>query len=230
MKKWFVSLMAGTVLASVIMIIPAPTATVSAATSATPGVQNTTIIVKSGEVFDGKGQRYIAGSALGDGSQKEGQKPIFRIENGGAIKNVVIGAPAADGIHTYGNATLQNIVWEDIGEDALTIKESGNVTLDGGSATNGDDKMFQINAPSTFTVKNFKGSNAGKFIRQVGGSTFKVNVIIDRCDISNMKESIFRTDSSISTVKMTNTRYHNIPTKFRGVNTANITESGNVQY
>ncbi|ANF96923.1 pectate lyase [Paenibacillus bovis] len=224
MKKWFTSLVAGAVLTSIITVVPAA----SAATSATPGVQNTTIIVKKGEVFDGKGQRYTAGSALGDGSQKEGQKPIFRIENGGTLKNVVLGYPAADGVHTYGDANLQNIVWEDIGEDAMTIKESGKVTLDGGSATNGDDKMFQINAASTFTVKNFKGSKAGKFIRQLGGSKFKVDVIIDRCDISNMKEAIFRTDSTTSTVKMTNTRYHSVGDKFIGVK--HITENGNTAY
>lgn len=225
-KKWLTTAVAATLLTTVVAIVPVtsvPLTTVEAA-----GVQNTTIIVKAGEVYDGKGARFIAGSALGDGSQKEGQKPIFRVENGGTLKNVVLGYPAADGVHTYGNATLQNIVWEDIGEDALTIKESGTVTLNGGSATNGDDKMFQINAPATFKVSNFKGSKAGKFIRQVGGSTFKIDVTIDKCDISDMKESIFRTDSSTSTVKMTNTRYHNVGTKFIGVK--HITESGNTQY
>lgn len=226
MKKWVTTVLAATMLASVVTIVPTtavPTTTVEAA-----GVTNTTIVVKAGEVYDGKGARFIAGSALGDGSQKEGQKPIFRVENGGTLKNVVLGYPAADGVHTYGNATLENIVWEDIGEDAMTIKEPGTVTLKGGSATNGDDKMFQINAASTFKVSNFKGSKAGKFIRQLGGSTFKVNVTIDNCDISDMKEAIFRTDSSTSTVKMTNTRYHNVGTKFIGVK--NITESGNTAY
>lgn len=44
------------------------------------------------------------------------------LEDGAALKNVVLGAPAADGIHTYGDACLSNIVWTDIGEDALTMK------------------------------------------------------------------------------------------------------------
>ncbi|XXY34784.1 pectate lyase [Sorangium sp. So ce260] len=196
------------------------------------GVVNSTIIVKAGETFDGGGKRFIANKdTLGDGSQKEGQKPVFKLEDGAKLKNVVLGAPAADGIHTYGNVTLENIVWEDIGEDALTVKKSGTVVLNGGSAKNGEDKVFQINAASTFRVSNFKAENAGKFIRQNGGTDFKVDVIIDRCDISKMKESIFRTDSSSSSVTMTNTRYSDIGKElFMGVSSSKITTSGNTEY
>ncbi|XXT48448.1 pectate lyase [Sorangium sp. So ce542] len=196
------------------------------------GVVGATIVVKRGETFDGGGKRFIADKdKLGDGSQKEGQKPVFKLEDGAKLKNVVLGAPAADGIHTYGNVTLENIVWEDIGEDALTVKESGTVVINGGSAKNGDDKVFQINAASTFRVSNFKAENAGKFIRQNGGTTFKVDVFIDRCDISKMKESIFRTDSSSSSVTMTNTRYSDIgKALFMGVSSSKISTSNNTEY
>jgi pectate lyase C len=195
------------------------------------GVLNETIIVAAGQMFDGKNLRYTAGSGLGDGSQDEGQKPLFKLEKGATLVNVVIGSPAADGIHCHGDATLRNIVWEDIGEDAMTIKESGTVTLDGGSASNGEDKVFQINAASTFKVSNFKASHAGKFIRQNGGTTFKVEVAIDKCDISNMDEAIFRTDSSSSTVSMTNTRYSKIgDSLFIGVTAGNIKTSNNTEY
>jgi hypothetical protein len=192
------------------------------------GVVNATIVVKGGTTFDGKGLRYTAGSALGNGSQDEGQKPVFKLENGARIVNVRLGAPAADGIHTYGNVTLENIVWEDIGEDAMTIKESGTVVLKGGSAKNGDDKVFQINAASTFRVSNFTADKAGKFIRQNGDTTFKVQVFIENCTITNMKESIFRTDSKTSTVSMINTRYSGIGKQlFMGVSPGNITQRGN---
>ncbi len=195
------------------------------------GQVNATIVIGPGQVFDGNCRRYWAGPNVGDGSQSESQKPVFRVENGATIRNVVLGAPAADGIHTYGNVTLENITWEDIGEDALTIKDSGTVILNGGSATNGDDKVFQVNAPSTFRISNFTASNAGKFIRQNGGTTYRVDVFIDRSDISNMDEAIFRTDSSSSRVTMTNTRYSDIGnTLFMGVSSGNITVSGNTQY
>jgi pectate lyase C len=195
------------------------------------GVVDLTITVRAGETFDGRGQRYVAGSALGDGSQAEGQKPIFRLEGGARLRNVVLGAPAADGIHCYGDVTLENVTWEDVGEDALTIKESGTVVLDGGAAAKADDKIFQINAPSTFRVSNFRAWDAGKFIRQNGDTTFRVDVVIDRCDISDMEEAIFRTDSSTSTVTMTNTRYSGIgDALFIGVNPANITLAANTAY
>lgn len=195
------------------------------------GTVEQTIVVASGETFDGQGRRYVAGSALGDGSQSESQKPVFRLEHGARLVNVVLGAPAADGIHTYGDVALENIVWEDVGEDALTIKAAGEVTLDGGSATLGEDKIFQINAASTFRVSNFTASHAGKFIRQNGGTTFRVDVFIDGCDISDMDESIFRTDSSVSRVTMTNTRYSNIGRElFMGVSPANIRAENNQQY
>ena len=190
-----------------------------------------TIVVRAGAIFDGSGKRFIAGRALGDGSQDEDQAPVFKLEAGAHLKNVVLGAPAADGIQCHGDATLENIVWEDIGEDAMTIKEPGSVTLNGGSAKDGDDKVFQINAASTFKVSNFTATNAGKFIRQNGGTTFKIEVEIDQCDISKMDEAIFRTDSSTSTVKMTRTRYSQIGDElFIGVTPANIQTSDNTEY
>ncbi|XXR78849.1 pectate lyase [Sorangium sp. So ce394] len=200
-------------------------------TTGSGGVVDSTIVVRSGQVYDGGGRRFIAGSALGDGSQSESQKPVFKLEDGAVLRNVVLGAPAADGIHTYGNVTLENIVWEDIGEDALTVKASGTVVLNGGSAVNGEDKVFQINAASTFRVSNFRASNAGKFIRQNGGTTFKVDVVIDGCDISHMDEAIFRTDSSTSTVTMRNTRYSDIgDSLFIGLSSSRITTSNNTEY
>ena len=51
-----------------------------------------------------------AGPALGDGSQAEGQEPVFRLESGSRLVNVVIGSPAADGIHCHGDVTLDSIV------------------------------------------------------------------------------------------------------------------------
>jgi pectate lyase C len=169
-----------------------------------------TIVIDSGENYDGGCKTYRADpSTLGDGSQAEGQSPVFRV-NGGTLSNVILGASAADGIHIYGNTTLKNIHWLDIGEDAMTIKAAATMTLDCGSSNQGEDKTFQVNAASTITIKNFTAKNAGKFMRQNGDTTFKMSVTIDHCDISGMDECIYRTDSTTSTVTMTNTRYSNI--------------------
>lgn len=200
----------------------------------TCNVTNTVIvratIVVTNTAFDGGCTRYVAGPELGDGSQDEDQKPVFRVING-MLRNVVLGSPAADGIHTEGNVTLNNVHWQDVGEDALTVKKSGIVTIDGGTATNADDKIFQINAASTFNVRNFVASNGGKFIRQNGGTEFTVNIFIDRCDISNMDEAIARTDSPTTTVRMTNTRFSNIgDALFIGFAPGNVSQSNNVEY
>jgi hypothetical protein len=191
---------------------------------------NATIVVASGETFDGECRRYVAGGALASGGSPS-ELPLFHLQHGARLINVMLGWPAADGVHTYGDVTLANIVWTRIADDALTIKESGTVQIEGGSAQNSDNTVIQINAASTFRVLDFDASNAGKFIRQNGGTTFRVDVFIDRCDISDMVESIFRTDSNTTTVTMTDTRYHNIGGElFMGVNPSNITASGNTEY
>lgn len=175
------------------------------------GIVDATIVVGPGQVYDGECKIYRANpDTLGDGNQDEGQLPVFRVEDGGVLRNVVLGASAADGIHLYGDVRLENIHWLDIGEDAMTVKESGRVELDCGSATNGSDKVFQVNAASDIFISNFTASNAGKFMRQNGDTTFEVNVTIDHCDISSMDEVIFRTDSSSSHVTLTNTRYSDL--------------------
>lgn len=169
---------------------------------------DSTIVIASGEVFDGECLIYRANPAtLGDGSQQEGQSPVFRLNSGAQLRNVVLGASAADGIHVYGDVRLENVHWLDIGEDALTVKESGRVDIECGSAFQGEDKVFQVNASSEIHISHFTSSGAGKFMRQNGGTTFRVDVTIDHSDISNMKEVIFRTDSTTSHVTVSNTRY-----------------------
>ncbi|MRI67800.1 pectate lyase [Gracilibacillus thailandensis] len=190
---------------------------------------NETIVISEGETFDGEGKRYVANpDTLGDGSQSESQKSVFRLEDGATLKNVVLGHPAADGVHTYGDALVENVVWEDVGEDGLTIKDEGHITVRGGLAQNGEDKVFQVNAPSTFEIINFTADNAGKMIRQNGGTTFKTSIFIEGSVITNMNEAIFRTDSSSSEVTMTNTRYSDVGYKW--YNVQNVSESNNFEF
>lgn len=199
--------------------------------SAAPITVNSTIIVKAGQTFDGKGQTYVANpSTLGDGSQAENQKPVFRLEAGATLKNVIIGAPAADGVHCYGSCNINNVVWLDVGEDALTLKKAGTVNITGGAAYKAYDKVFQINAEGTINIKNFVANDIGKLVRQNGGTSFKVVMNVDNCNISNVKDSILRTDSKISIGKITNTRYSKVPTLFKGFASGNTSQSGNIAY
>ncbi|GFE80578.1 hypothetical protein GCM10011487_25780 [Steroidobacter agaridevorans] len=205
--------------------------TISGSSCGTSGAQttvNATIRVTSG-TYDGGCQRFNAGSALGDGSQSEGQLPVFRVENGATLRNIVIGTNGADGIHTYNGAVLDNIYWMNVGEDAMTIKSSGTTTVRNIEGYDADDKFFQINAASTLNVSNCIIHRAGKVLRQNGGTTFQINVSVDRCDINDMGEGVFRTDSSSSTARLTNSRLHDAGTVCIGP-WSSCTQSGNTNY
>ncbi|MGQ5634906.1 MULTISPECIES: pectate lyase [unclassified Streptomyces] len=118
------------------------------------------------------GMKRLYGSGdLGTGGQSEDQDPILDLAPGAVLKNVIIGAPAADGIHCEGSCTLQNVWWEDVGEDAATFKgsSSSNVyTVSGGGAKEASDKVFQFNGAGTLNVSDFAVQNFGKLVRSCG--------------------------------------------------------------
>ncbi|MEU6075795.1 pectate lyase [Micromonospora sp. NPDC047074] len=118
-------------------------------------------------VLDGGMRRYCC---IGDGSQEESQDPMFKLANGATLQNVIIGAPAGDGVHCDGSCTLRNVWWEDVGEDAATFRGTGSPTflVDGGGARSAGDKVFQHNGAGTLTVQNFQASNFGTFYRSCG--------------------------------------------------------------
>jgi hypothetical protein len=156
-------------------------------------------IVVDGGVFDGKGATYTASSKLGDGGQSETQSPIFILKNGATLKNVSLGENGADGIHVYGGATLENVNWQNVGEDALTVKSAGDVTIIGGSAKGATDKIFQINADTNFYLKDFVADGFTTLVRTNGGKQIDADVTIDGGSFSN-GSNVFRTDSSLASV------------------------------
>jgi hypothetical protein len=128
-------------------------------------------VVSEGEIFDGNCQ--VFNPTFGDGSQDEGQDPVFCVNDGGRLRNVIIGTNGADGIHTYGDVTIENITWQNVGADALTIKRSGTVYVNNIEGFDAADKFFQINAASTLRVDNCIIDNAGKALRQNGGNVLQ---------------------------------------------------------
>lgn len=128
-----------------------------------------TRVVAAGEVFDGLNKRYN----FTGGGQAEGQPPVFRVLEGGEVRNVIIGSLAADGIHCLGNCTLDHVWWEDIGEDAATAMGPAgtimNITC--GSALNGSDKTFQFNGRGELHISRFYVQSSGKLARTCGDCT-----------------------------------------------------------
>jgi hypothetical protein len=58
----------------------------------------------------------------------------------------VIGKDQNEGVHCKGPCTIRNVWFEDVCEDAITIRQSsGTSTITGGGAKNADDKVVQHN-------------------------------------------------------------------------------------
>jgi pectate lyase len=148
----------------------ASAATVPTFPKATSTKTVTATVTISGTV-DEKLVRFVP-SGLGNGGQGESQKPVFELKPGATLKNVIIGAPGADGIHCEATCNLVNVWWEDVGEDAATLlgtAPSGSVmTIDGGGAQKASDKVFQHNGPGTMVIKNFYVDDFGKLYRSCG--------------------------------------------------------------
>ncbi|MFC9132549.1 pectate lyase [Streptomyces sp. NPDC057099] len=200
-----------------IMTTNAPTA--SAATWPTPnGSQGTsTTISVSGTKDYGMKRYYGTGALAGDG-QEEGQDPIFKLADGAVLKNVILGAPAADGIHCEGSCTLQNVWWEDVGEDAATFRGGNGATYQviGGGAKKAADKVFQHNGGGTLNISNFAvqefktlyrscGDCSTQYTRKVNlsnidvtgtGSTARiVGINVNRNDAATLRGITIRNDS-----------------------------------
>src|SRR5689334_25149698 len=124
-----------------------------------------------GGTFDGHMGRFVGSGPLGTSSQSENQDPLFLLTEGATLQNVILGNPAADGVHCAGNCTLKNVWWEDVGEDAATLEgksASQVMTIDGGGANHAADKMFQHDGAGTMIIQNFCAEDFGKLYRSCG--------------------------------------------------------------
>jgi pectate lyase len=151
---------------------PQPAAKTLAASWPTPvRTETLTATRKISGSFDGGNVRFVGGGALGDGGQDEGQDPLFQLADGATLANVIIGSPAADGVHCSGTCTLRNVWWQDVGEDAATFKGTSaaqTMTIVGGGAMHAADKVFQHNGPGTTVIRDFQAADIGKLYRSCG--------------------------------------------------------------
>ncbi|MFI7387682.1 pectate lyase [Streptomyces sp. NPDC049813] len=170
-----------------------PTATGTRAVGASISVSGT---------YDGGYQRFYGSGDLGGDGQDEGQDPIFDLKDGATLKNVIIGSPAADGVHCAGSCTLQNVWWEDVGEDAATFKgksASSVYTVYGGGARKASDKVFQFNGAGKLVVTKFQVSDFGKLVRSCGNCSTQYknrNIIVNDVDVTAPGKSIVGINSN----------------------------------
>jgi hypothetical protein len=130
---------------------------------------STTIKVKSS--LDGKMLRYHGSEDLANNDPDEHQAPLFDLADGATLSNVILGSPAADGIHCNGSCTLNNVWWEHVGEDAATFRgktDTAVMTVNGGGASGALDGVFQHNGRGTMIIKNFYVEWFGTLWRSCG--------------------------------------------------------------
>lgn len=122
-------------------------------------------------VLDGGMKRYVGVGALAGDGQDEDMPAIMRLADGTVLKNVVIGKPASDGIHCDGTCYLQNVWWEDVGEDAATLDGTDpkqSLTIECAGARHAADKVFQHNGPGTYVLTNIYVEDFNKLYRSCG--------------------------------------------------------------
>ena len=98
----------------------------------------------------------------------------------------MIGKNQAEGVHCLGTCNLYNVWFEDVCEDAITIKQSSGQSniigaracavlqayiltpSVGGGAKNADDKVVQHNGGGTVVIDSFCVQDFGKLYRSCG--------------------------------------------------------------
>ncbi|KAG8745512.1 hypothetical protein FRC10_007859 [Ceratobasidium sp. 414] len=150
-----------------------------------------TTCLKGGNVRFDRGSGACLGQTEGGDSDA-----VFLVESGGTVqsvpiqssnsfrvdshllRNVVIGANQAEGIHCLGPCNLYNVWFEDVCEDAITIKQtSGQSNIIGGGAKNAEDKVVQHNGGGTVKIDLYCVQTFGKLYRSCGNCSTWVGVI-----------------------------------------------------
>ncbi|MDG4859330.1 pectate lyase [Streptomyces sp. T-3] len=203
--------MTGAAIVTNVMLSPAGAA---AAWPTPKGQQAVTKTIEVSGTYDGGLKRHYGSGDLGGGGQDEGQDPIFKLADGAVIKNVILGSPAADGIHCSGSCTIQNVWWEDVGEDAATFKgksASAVYKVYGGGARKASDKVLQFNGAGKLVVSKFQVSDFGKLVRSCGNCStqYKRTIIINDVDITAPGKSIAGINTNYGdTAALRNVRIH----------------------
>ncbi|OHW97004.1 pectate lyase [Colletotrichum incanum] len=126
------------------------------------------ITVSAGQSYDGGMKKFDRSPRVCAEQDETGEADaMFVLENGATLSNVIIGPDQAEGVHCKG--TCNNVWWEDVCEDALTLKQSsGTSYVNGGGAFKASDKIVQFNGFGTLSIKNFYANDYGKVVRSCG--------------------------------------------------------------
>lgn len=193
------------------------------------------IVVPPNTEYDGRGERVelAAGALRCDGGQDEGQLPFFLLAPGASLKNVTIAPPGCEGVHMIGDNLLDNIVWEDVGEDAASVRSyfpCGDITILNSKGFDAEDKLFQFNAACDIRVDNFVGDRMGKFIKTMGETDRSFTVDVSNIWVDNVVSAVIQCESSKCYIRHHNLNYtfdggaHRPDKVFRKIDASRVTE------
>jgi len=160
---------------SLVCAVLAATASVSSAWPTSKGSVrfNGVKIIKKGQTFDGGMKTYQRSDIKCKGQSEGGWKDaVFKLEPGAKLKNVIIGPDQREGVHCDdSDCTVENVWWDDVCEDALSIKGGNKNSVThvlACGARNADDKVIQHNGYGHVNINGFYGENFGKLYRSCG--------------------------------------------------------------
>ncbi|KAL4950097.1 pectate lyase-domain-containing protein [Aspergillus filifer] len=126
--------------------------------------------IAAGETYDGELQTF--GRGVECTGQEEGGEDdtVFIVQEGGTLKNAIIGADQIEGVYCLGSCTIENVWWEKVCEDALSLKDPGTgpYYITGGGAQGAEDKVIQHNSEGEVIIDGFTVYDFGKLYRSCG--------------------------------------------------------------
>ncbi|KAF2137045.1 polysaccharide lyase family 3 protein [Aplosporella prunicola CBS 121167] len=118
--------------------------------------------------FDGEYKTFGRGVSCTGQDEGGDSDAVFILKDGATLKNAIIGSDQIEGVHCEGSCTIENVWWEAVCEDALSLKGDGDATITGGGATGADDKVIQHNGAGSVTIDGFTVTEFGKLYRSCG--------------------------------------------------------------
>ncbi|GAA95105.1 polysaccharide lyase family 3 protein [Mixia osmundae IAM 14324] len=113
------------------------------------------IVVKSGEVFDGKNQMYqYANSACNINVEVKGLNAApFVIQPGGTLMNVHLGL-SQEQIHCMGSCNITNVHAHQLCDETVSLQGDGTSYITSSSFSHGANKGIQVDGDQTVYVNN----------------------------------------------------------------------------
>ncbi|KAF8659059.1 hypothetical protein AX16_001931 [Volvariella volvacea WC 439] len=165
------------------------------------------IVVGAGQTFTPSQPytRYDRGSGACNGQAEGGEADaVFILEEGATLSRVVIGPNQAEGVHCRGSCTLDHVFWEDVCEDAVTIKQtSGTSRINYGGVRDSIHLFVQHNGGGTVIINNFYVEDFGKLYRSCGNCRTQYKRTVQINDVWAVRGSELVGINSTATIRRT---------------------------